>query len=200
MTCRRIEKQIPLAAGGDLELEVLAAVEAHCAGCLPCYRELARFRAALAPLRRMREEGRMPRDLLCDVLSAVDSARESGVRPAKVPTGAPLFGRVRFVAAAAVVFLGVVLGSELAERTRSTPQVPKNAGLASYVGSPFDRITDAQPVSHPLRRDVYGGASPVLLPAANFADTAPGDDYYPRIRRSQPSPAVIRVSAQADDF
>lgn len=199
MNCRRIKERIPLAAGGDLELEMLAAVEAHCAGCLPCYRELARFRAALAPLREMREEGRVPRELLCDVLSAVDASRESGVRPAPIPTRLPSFARTRFVAAAAVVFVGVVVGSELADRTgRSSPAQP--AGIASYVGSPFDRIADTQPVHHALRRDVFGGASPVLLPAASFGGAAPGDDYYPRIRRSQPSPAVIRVSAQADDF
>lgn len=200
MTCRRIEKQIPLAAGGDLDREELAVVETHCAGCLPCYRELSRFRAALAPLREMREAGCVPRDLLCDVLSAVDAARDSGVRLAPIPTTLPAFARVRFIAAAAIVFLGVIVGSELAEHAGSPKVSGPAAGLASYTGSPFERITTTQPVSYPLRRDVFGGASPVLLPAAALGDLAPADDYYPRIRRSQPSPAVLRVSAQADDF
>lgn len=200
MTCRRIEKQIPLAAGGDLDREELAVVETHCAGCLPCYRELSRFRAALAPLRQLREAGQLPRDLLCDVLSAVDAARDSGVRPAPIPTALPMFARLRFVTAAAVVFLGVIVGSELAEHAESSGVPGPGAGIATYTGSPFERIANTQLVSYPLRRDVFGGASPVLLPAAALGDLAPADDYYPRIRRSQPSPAVLRVSAQADDF
>ncbi len=194
MKCKRAIDLIPLAAGGDLDAEDLVAVETHVSSCLPCYRELQRFRAALAPLREMRERGTLPKDLLCDVLSAVDSARERVGGEAPLVSG----GFVRRAAAiAAVVILGVFAGSWFA---RHDAVVDPPTRIAS---SPFDHFSkEVKTISYPVRRDVFGGASPVLLPAvATPAMSAyPTDDYYVRIRRSQPNPAVLRSNSQADGF
>jgi predicted anti-sigma-YlaC factor YlaD len=198
MSCRRIQKQLPLAAGGDLDAADLAVVEAHAGECLPCYRELARFRIALAPLREMRERGGMPKDLLCDVLSAVDSARSSGVLRGSPVSPRSLVSRLQFVGVAAVVFLGVSIGSQLADRAASPRDIATDPRTPTI---PFDRLVSVKSVSYPLRQDVFGGASPVLLPAlATNTDAYPTDDYSPRIRRTQPSPALLRVSAQVDDY
>ncbi len=202
MNCRRAKDLLPLAAGGDLDSKDQARVDAHVATCLSCFRDMQRFRTALAPLRDLRENGRVPKDLLCDVLSAVDAARESAV-PAG-PVMLPLRGSLlrRAASIAAVVILGVVAGAHFADR-RSDPS--GRSGVPTHVasGSPFDRIQqNVQNVSYPIRRDVFGGASPVLLPAvATPAYNAfPTDDFFVRIRRSQPNPAVMRSNSQADGF
>jgi hypothetical protein len=51
MTCRRIRRLIPIAAGDDLRPRLAAAVRAHIAGCPGCRSELDAFRAALAAIR-----------------------------------------------------------------------------------------------------------------------------------------------------
>ena len=48
MTCRKVRKLIPLAAGDDLRPRPAAAVRAHVAACPACRAELEDFRAALA--------------------------------------------------------------------------------------------------------------------------------------------------------
>ena len=47
MTCRKVRKLIPLAAGGDLRPRPAAAVRAHIESCPGCREELERFRAAM---------------------------------------------------------------------------------------------------------------------------------------------------------
>jgi len=51
MTCRKVRKLIPLAAGDDLRPRPAAAVRAHVAACPACRAELESFRAALAAVR-----------------------------------------------------------------------------------------------------------------------------------------------------
>jgi anti-sigma factor RsiW len=48
MTCRKVRKLIPLAAGDDLRPRPAAVVRAHVAACPACRAELESFRAALA--------------------------------------------------------------------------------------------------------------------------------------------------------
>ena len=48
MTCRKVRKLIPLAAGDDLRPRPAAALRAHVASCPACRAELEGFRAALA--------------------------------------------------------------------------------------------------------------------------------------------------------
>jgi anti-sigma factor RsiW len=47
MTCRKVRKLIPLAAGGDLRPRQARAVQAHLDACPGCRAELEDFRAAL---------------------------------------------------------------------------------------------------------------------------------------------------------
>ncbi len=51
MTCRRVRKLIPLAAGDDLRPRPAAAFRAHVDSCPGCREELERFRRALAGIR-----------------------------------------------------------------------------------------------------------------------------------------------------
>lgn len=51
-TCLEIENHLPLWAGGDLEADVLAAVESHLARCEGCARSAIRARAARGALER----------------------------------------------------------------------------------------------------------------------------------------------------
>ncbi len=51
MTCPKVRKLIPLAAGDDLRPRPAAAVRAHVAACPACREELESFRAALAGIR-----------------------------------------------------------------------------------------------------------------------------------------------------
>jgi anti-sigma factor RsiW len=48
MTCRKVRKLIPLAAGDDLRPRPAAALRAHVASCPACRAELESFQAALA--------------------------------------------------------------------------------------------------------------------------------------------------------
>lgn len=51
MTCRKVRRLIPLAAGDDLRPGEAAKFIAHVDGCPGCRRELEEFRAALAAIR-----------------------------------------------------------------------------------------------------------------------------------------------------
>lgn len=51
MTCHKVRKLIPLAAGGDLRPRPAAAVRAHVDACPGCREELERFRAAMAEIK-----------------------------------------------------------------------------------------------------------------------------------------------------
>lgn len=51
MTCRRVRRLIPLAAGDDLRPRLAAAFRAHIGDCPGCREELERFRTVLAGIR-----------------------------------------------------------------------------------------------------------------------------------------------------
>lgn len=60
MTCRRVRKLMPLAAGGDLRPRPMAAFRAHVDACPSCREEFEAFRADLAAIKmeaRARDAG-----------------------------------------------------------------------------------------------------------------------------------------------
>lgn len=109
MTCRKVRKLIPLAAGDDLRPRPAAAVRAHVAACPACRAELESFRAALAGIRSVAKAEGAAADWTehewnALMARATAEARRAGQAP--VPQARPAF-RPRWAAASA---LGALIG------------------------------------------------------------------------------------------
>ena len=108
MTCQRVRKLIPLAAGDDLRPRLARAVRSHADSCPGCGEELESFRAAMARIRGAAKAEPVPdwgegewKALMCRVATGTKGA---GVSSGRV--GARGF-EPRWAAAAV---LGAVLG------------------------------------------------------------------------------------------
>lgn len=108
MTCRKVRKLIPLAAGGDLRPRPASAVRAHVAACPACRAKLEEFRAALAGIRAAAEaEGVADwTGPEWDALMARVAAEAKPREAASVRAAGPAF-RPRWAAASVI---GAVLG------------------------------------------------------------------------------------------
>jgi len=106
MTCRKVRKLVPLAAGGDLRPREAAAFQAHVDACLACREDLEAFRAAMAGIKaaaKAESVGEWSEGEWSALMARVAAAPERAVRPA--------FGARWAAAAAAGAFLGfLVLG------------------------------------------------------------------------------------------
>ena len=102
MTCRKVRKLIPLAAGDDLRPRPAAAVRAHVAACPACRAELESFRAALAGIRSVaKAEGVADwtesewRSIMARAGAEAKRAGQAPVRAGQARVPAPLGRRVR---------------------------------------------------------------------------------------------------------
>lgn len=181
MSCRAFKPLLALAAGGDLDGAELDRIHAHVKDCPPCFRELGRFRAALAPLRALAADRSVPDGLLCDVLEA---GRVAMSAPKVRAERSAYWFATRFAAAAAVVFVSVIAGSALFDRGEREP--------GRIIRFPFNRELPAvENIDYPIRRDVFHGSSPLLRPANLHSATnlLPREDRMLKTRRSQPIPS-----------
>jgi len=144
MTCRRVRRLIPLAAGDDLRPGLAAAVRAHAGRCPGCRVELEAFRKDLASIRaEARDEGVADwsagewRVMMGRVAA---EARAAGGQKART---APATG-LRWAAAAATAgaLFGLVIMGVLIKGTslrRTVPPGPTNAAGPSRPEQ--DRVT-----------------------------------------------------------
>jgi hypothetical protein len=124
MTCRRIRKLIPLAAGDDLGPRWARAVRAHVDVCPACRRELDEFREAMARFKAAAREEGVPdwsegewKALMARATQGARGRREkksalgaNGLRPHW--TSASALGLVVGLAVLFVLFRGPVRGPE----------------------------------------------------------------------------------------
>lgn len=108
MTCRKVRKLIPLAAGDDLRPRPSAAVRAHVAACPACRAELESFRAALAGIRSAAKAERAADWSAHEWRSVMARAAAEAKAGGQAPEGAPRPAlQPRWAAASAI---GAVLG------------------------------------------------------------------------------------------
>jgi len=104
MTCRKVRKLMPLAAGGDLRPREAAAFLAHVDACPACRAELDAFRAAMAEVKAAAKAeglGEWSEGAWSALMARVAASTERESRPA--------FGARWVAAAAAGAFLGLVV-------------------------------------------------------------------------------------------
>ena len=134
MTCRKIHKLIPLAAGDDLRPRQARAVMSHIDACPACRKELADFRRAMGEIRAAANAERAAEwssgewdALMSRVNEAADEARAGEGR--KAP------GRVlwpRWAAASALgAFLCLIVLSVLFKGPSLRTEGSRNAGRAA---------------------------------------------------------------------
>ena len=145
MTCRRVRKLIPLAAGDDLRPRRAAAFRAHIDSCPGCREELERFRTALAGIKTAAmtagvaewSEGEW------DALMTRVAAEAKGTREAPGGSGA-LVVRPRWAAASVVgAFLCLIVLSMLFRGPSSRQETMRVVGekpVAAETGEQ-DRLT-----------------------------------------------------------
>ncbi len=103
MTCLRIRRLIPLAAGDDLRPRLAAAVRAHIDACPGCREELVRFRTVLTGIRIAAKTEGIPewRNGEWAALMATVTREARGGQRAQVGVGAHAY-RPRWAAASVV--------------------------------------------------------------------------------------------------
>jgi hypothetical protein len=142
MTCRKIHKLIPLAAGDDLRPRQARAVMSHIDACPACRKELADFRLAMDEIRAAAKAKRAAEwsagewdALMSRVNEAADEARAGEGRNAP--------GRVlwpRWAAASALgAFLCLIVLSVLFNGPAPRAQRPRN-GDGAAVASRQDKL------------------------------------------------------------
>ncbi|MGB8959554.1 MAG: zf-HC2 domain-containing protein [Candidatus Aminicenantales bacterium] len=130
MTCRRVRKLIPLAAGGDLRPRPAAAFRAHVDSCPGCREELERFRRALAGIMAAAKTAAVAEwsEGEWDALMARVATESRGTRELPGGVGAPVV-RPRWAAASVVgAFLCLIVLSILFRGPSSRPETMKAAG------------------------------------------------------------------------
>ena len=130
MTCRRVRKLMPLAAGEDLRPRPAAALRAHIDSCPGCREELERFRTALAGIKTAAKaagaaewhEGEWA------ALMARVAAEARGTREATSGVGAATIRPSWAVASVVGAFLCLIVLSMLFRGPSSRPETMKAAG------------------------------------------------------------------------
>ena len=123
MTCRKVRKLIPLAAGEDLRPRAAAAVRAHIDACPGCREELESFRSALAGIKAASKTERVA-DWREDEWDAM-MARIAGGRRGRARHRPPTYARPRWAAASA---LGAVIGLAVLSMLFRDPSPQPQAG------------------------------------------------------------------------
>ena len=145
MTCRRVRKLIPLAAGEDLRPGLAAGVLAHIDDCPGCREELERFRRALAGIKTAAKAAGVTEwsEGEWDALMARVTAEARGTGKARSGGGAPVV-RPRWAAASVIgAFLCLVVLGLLFRGPSSRLQTMRAAGekpVAAEAGEQ-DRLT-----------------------------------------------------------
>jgi len=145
MTCRKVRKLIPLAAGGDLRPRRAAVFLAHVDSCPGCREELERFRRALAGIKTAAKTAAVAEwsEGEWSALMARVAAEARGGREAPGGAGAPVI-RPRWAAASVVgAFLCLIVLSMLFRGPSSRPETMKAAvekPVAAEAGEQ-DRLT-----------------------------------------------------------
>jgi predicted anti-sigma-YlaC factor YlaD len=136
MTCRKIRKLLPLAAGDDLRPRQARAIRAHLAACPSCRKEVEALSAALGEFRTAAKEERVPdwtegewKALMVRATAGgreEREARESDGRRALWPrwAAASVLGLLLGLAVLSVLFRTPGLGPE---RTTAVAAVPGEA-------------------------------------------------------------------------
>lgn len=108
MTCRKVRKLVPLAAGGDLRPRQAAAFQAHVDACPGCRAEIERFRADLAAITAEARAGDVPGWSETEWGALMGRVRsEASLERSRAGSRAGLARRPRWAAASA---LGAVAG------------------------------------------------------------------------------------------
>jgi anti-sigma factor RsiW len=145
MTCRKVRRLIPLAAGDDLGPRRAATVRAHLAACPECRAELEAFQADLAGIRT----AAVAEGLACwtdsewQTAVARVRAEANGTAPSPARVVGPAFAP-RWAAASAIgVVLGLVIMGVLFRGPAPRPDTASGAGSASIAAGPReqDRLT-----------------------------------------------------------
>lgn len=145
MTCRKVRRLIPLAAGDDLEPRRAAAFRAHLAACPACRAELAAFRAELAGIRDVaKAEGIAGwTEAEWKATMARVRAEANGSTPSSARAAGPAFAP-RWAAASAVgIILGLIVMGVLFRGPAPRPDSAPGAGSASLAAGSGeqDRLT-----------------------------------------------------------
>jgi hypothetical protein len=130
MTCRRVRKLIPLAAGDDLRPRPAAAFLAHIDACPGCRAELERFRTALTAIKTAARTAGVPEwsagewdSLMSRVAAEARRGRDTGA-VGRAPAAKPYWAAASVVGA----FLCLVVLSLLFRGPSAGPGTMKAAG------------------------------------------------------------------------
>jgi anti-sigma factor RsiW len=145
MTCRKVRRLIPLAAGDDLGPRRAAAFRAHLAACPACRAELEAFRTELTGIRAAaRAEGVAGwAEAEWQAVMARVRAEASGTAPSPARSAGPAFAP-RWAAASAIgVVLGLVVMGVLFHGPAPRLDTVSGTGSASIAAGPGeqDRLT-----------------------------------------------------------
>jgi hypothetical protein len=145
MTCRRVRKLIPLAAGDDLRPRLSAAFLAHIDACPGCREELERFRRTLAGIRAAAKTAAVAEWSADEWNSLMARATRQAREDLKAPGVAGMRGyRPRWAAASVVgAFLGLIVLSLLFRGPSFRPETMRAADekpVAAEAGAQ-DRLT-----------------------------------------------------------
>jgi hypothetical protein len=146
MTCRKVRKLIPLAAGDDLRPRPAAAVRAHVAACPACRTELESFRSALAGIRAAADAESAAADWTeseWDALMARATAEAQRAGQAPVPKARPAL-QPRWAAASALgALIGLAVLGVLFRGPSPRPAAMTAAGGALIAAGPAaqDKLT-----------------------------------------------------------
>ncbi len=182
MTCKKIERDLPLLAGGDLPARKARKLLAHVAGCPDCRGELEEYRTALARLRAAAREEGAPDWTAAEwkalmVRAAAQNAERKGAAAGLRPRWALASGIAAVILLAALTFLfkgsifrsrGTEPGQEAAvvnkEEAKAAPGKQAPAKPAADKGK---RVPIIQPEY--LASNAGKGAPPQKTPARGTA-------------------------------
>jgi hypothetical protein len=143
MTCRKVHRLIPLAAGDDLRPRLAAAMRAHIARCPGCRSELETFREALAVIKAEARAGGVADWTDGEWRTAMAAVAAEARRESRTPGhGAVPSPRRRWAAAAAIgAFAGLVLMGVLFKGPAVSRGGPEGLALAARTPKEQDRMS-----------------------------------------------------------
>jgi len=144
MTCRKVRKLMPLAAGDDLRPRLAAAVRAHIDACPGCREELEAFRSALAGIKAA-AKAECVADWREDEWDAMMSRIAAGTAGAgdALSTGRPRVLAPQWAAASALgAVIGLAVLSMLFRGPSPQPQAEQGEGglILASEASPQEKV------------------------------------------------------------